>query len=188
MALPQTLIHWMLAASAAAAIIYFAMGLTTYFARPRHRPAWVRVIHTLGTTLSLVQLVLVLVLAPRGDVWASIGIVMYTAAVTVFLSAIESARRTRLQRAFIDEPMPDRLITDGPYRWVRHPFYLGYILGALAAPIAIDSLALAVIAVIMIAISVAAAIREERVWLESTHGEAYRAYRAKTGMFVPFVG
>jgi protein-S-isoprenylcysteine O-methyltransferase Ste14 len=187
-ALPQTLVHWLLAASAAGAIVFFAVGLTSYFDRPRHRPAWVRVIHTLGTVLSLTQLALVLALPPRGDTWASVGIVLYTGAVTVFLSAIESARRTRLQRAFIDEPLPDRLIADGPYRWVRHPFYLGYIMGALAAPIAIDSLALVVIAAIMIAISVAAAIHEERVWLNSPHGEAYRAYRRRTGMFIPFVG
>ena len=78
------------------------------------------------------------------------------------------------------------MITDGPYRWIRHPFYLGYILGALAGPVAIDSLALAVTATLMI--TVAVAIREERVWLNSVHGDAYRAYRSRTGMFVPFIG
>lgn len=188
MPLPQTLVHWLLAASAAGAVVFFAMGLTSYFDRPRFRPAWVRVIHTLGTALSVTQLVLVLSLPPRGEVWASAGIVMYLVAVTVFLSAIESGRRTRLQRAFIDEPLPDRLITEGPYRWIRHPFYLGYILGALAAPVATESLALAVIAAIMIAISVTAAIHEERVWLKSSHADAYRAYRARTAMFIPFIG
>ena len=40
----------------------------------------------------------------------------------------------------------------------------------------------------MIAISVSAAIREERVWLKSPHGDAYRAYRRKTGMIIPFIG
>lgn len=188
MVLPQTLIHWLLAAAAAGAVIFFSMGLTTYFDRPRRPPPWVRVIHSLGTALSITQLALVFSLLPRGEVWAAVAIAMYTSAVAVFLAAIESARRTRLQRAFVDLPLPDRLITEGPYRWIRHPFYLGYILGALAAPIAIDSLALAVIAAITISISVAAAIREERIWLKSAHAEAYRAYRARTGMFIPFVG
>lgn len=188
MALPQTLIHWLLAASAAGAVIFFAVGLTTYFDKPRHRPAWVGIIHSLGTVLSITQLVLVLSLPPRSDVPASVGIAMYFGAVTVFLSAIEAARRTRLQRAFIDQPLPDRLIIEGPYRWVRHPFYLGYIFGALAAPVAIDSVALSVIAAIMISISVTAGIHEERVWLKSSHADAYRAYRARTGMFIPFIG
>ena len=185
---PQTLVHWLLVASAGAAILFFALGLTTYFDRPRDRPTWVGVIHNLGVALSLLQLVLVTLLPPRGDIWASAGIACYTGAVALFLSAIEAAHRTRLQRAFIDEPLPDRLISDGPYRVIRHPFYLGYILGALAGPVAIDNLALAIIALIMVAICVAAAIREERVWLKSLHGDAYRSYRSRTGMFIPFVG
>lgn len=188
MALPDTLIHWLLAFFSAAAVAFFVMGLTTYFERAPRRQAWVAIIHGSGTVLSVAQLVIVLSVPPRGDVWAAAGIVMYTAAVAVFLSAIESARRTRLQRAFIDTPLPDRLITDGPYRWVRHPFYLGYLLGALAGPVAIDSLAITVIAVIMFPIIACAAIREERVWLKSAHGDAYRAYRGRTGMFIPFVG
>lgn len=188
MALPQTLIHWLLAASAAAAVGFFAMGLTAYFERARHRPWWVAAIHGFGTLLSLSQAGLVLSLQPRSDFWSYAGIALYMGAVTVFLSAIEAARRTRLQRAFIDAPLPDRLITEGPYRWVRHPFYLGYIMGALAAPVAINSLALAAIGSIMIAISVSAAIREERVWLNSARGDEYRAYQRKTGMIIPFIG
>jgi protein-S-isoprenylcysteine O-methyltransferase Ste14 len=185
---PQTLVHWLLVASAGVAITFFAVGLSTYFDRPRHRPAWVGVIHGVGPALSFSQLVLVILLPPRGDVWASAGIVLYTAAVGVFLSAIESAHRTRLQRAFIDEPLPDRLISDGVFRVIRHPFYLCYMLGALAGPVAIDSPALVIIAAIMVVITVAAAIREERVWLKSAHADEYRSYRSRTGMFIPFLG
>jgi len=185
---PQTLIHWLLVLSSATAILYFAVGITTHFDRPRNRPTWVGVIHHFGTVLSLLHFVFVILLPPRGDIWAAAGIVLYTAAVGVFLSAIESAHRTKLQREFIDEPLPDRLISNGPFRVIRHPFYSGYILGALAAPVAIDSAALATIAAIMIVISIAAAIREERVWLNSVHGEAYRTYRGRTGMFIPFLG
>jgi len=80
------------------------------------------------------------------------------------------------------------LITDGPYRWVRHPFYVGYILGAVAAPVAVAGTGLVLIAVLMIGLTIAAALREERAWLRSPRGQAYRTYRAKTGMFVPFIG
>ena len=95
-----------------------------------------RLIHDAGPVLSLAHLAGVVFLPPRSDAAAVAGIMLYSLAVAVFLSAIESAKRTRLQRAFVDEPLPDRLITDGPYRWVRHPFYVGYILGAVAAPVA----------------------------------------------------
>jgi len=46
------------------------------------------------------------------------------------------------------------LIADGPYQWVRHPFYLGQLNGALAAPVAIDSIGLGLIALLMAAIAV----------------------------------
>jgi len=186
--LPQTLIHWLLAGSAAAAVIFFAAGLTTYFEISPNRRWWVRLIHNAGPVLSLAHLAGVVLLPPRSDFWAVVGIALYSLAMSVFLSAIESAKRTRLQRAFVDEPLPDRLITDGPYRFVRHPFYVGYILGAVAAPVAVASLGLTLIAAAMIALTLAAAFREERVWLRSPRGQGYREYQARTGMLVPFIG
>jgi protein-S-isoprenylcysteine O-methyltransferase Ste14 len=188
MHLPQTLVHWVLAGSATAAIIFFAVGLTTYFEAPRVRPRWVGLIHDSALVLALVHLAAAILIPPRSDAFAIAGIAMYWSAIAVFLSAIEAARRTRLQRSFIDEPLPDRLITDGPFRWVRHPFFAGYILGALAAPVAIESVVLWLLGSLMVGITVSAAIREERVWLASPMGDKYREYRRKTGMFLPFIG
>jgi protein-S-isoprenylcysteine O-methyltransferase Ste14 len=173
------------ASASLAAVLFFCIGLTSYFERRPDRPLWVRGIHDFGTMLSLVHVVGAFVLTPRSDGFAIVGTMMYTGAVLVFLSAIEAANRTRLQRAFIDHPLPDRLITDGPYRLVRHPFYLGYIVGALAPPIAIDHIAMVLIGAAMIAITLAAAFREERVWLRSPRADAYRDYQRRTGMFLP---
>ena len=55
----------------------------------------------------------------------------------------------------------------------------------LAAPVAIDDWRIAMIAVPLVLMTVAAASREERVWMASTLGDDYRAYRRRTGMFVP---
>ena len=188
MNLPHTVVHWLLAGSAVAAIIFFTVGLTTYFEHSPSRRWWVRLVHDLAMVLSLAHLAGVVLLPPRSDLWAAVGIGFYSLAVAVFLSAIESAKRTRLQRAFVDQPLPDRLITDGPFRWVRHPFYLGYILGAVAAPVAVKSTGLTLIALAMIVLTVLAAFREERIWLGSVRGPIYRAYAEKTGMFLPFIG
>ena len=177
--------HWLLAFSALVAVSFFCIGLTSYFERRPDKPLWVRGIHDAGTLLSLLHLGAVIVLKPRSDNFAIAGIMMYTAAVALFLSAIEVASRTRLQRAYVDLPLPDRLITDGPYRWVRHPFYLGYIIGALAPMVAIDHLLVFVVSALMVLLTVTAAFREERVWLSSPRAQAYREYSSRTGMFVP---
>jgi protein-S-isoprenylcysteine O-methyltransferase Ste14 len=41
------------------------------------------------------------------------------------------------------------------------------------------------ISVAMIAITVAAAFREERVWVASPRADAYRDYQRRTAMFLP---
>ena len=52
---------------------------------------------------------------------------------------------------------------------------------------AVDSLGLVAIALMMVVLTVSAAIREERVWLASPRGDEYRAYQRRTAMFIPFV-
>ncbi len=183
--MPDSSAHWLLAFSAMAAVGFFCVGLTSYFERRPDRPLWVRGIHDAGMLLSLLHLAAVFLLSVRSANFAMVGMLMYTVSVALFLSAIEAANRTRLQRSFVDHPLPDRLITDGPYRWVRHPFYVGYIIGALAPAVAIDNPFVVVISGLMIAITVVAAFREERVWLSSAKGEAYREYSRRTGMFFP---
>ena len=183
--LPGTVAHWLFASAAVAAVLFFCVGLPSYFERRPDRPLWVRGIHDAGVLLSLVHVTGVFVLGPRSAGFAVVGAMMYTGAVLIFLSAIEAASRTRLQRAFIDHPLPDRLITDGPYRLVRHPFYLGYIAGALAPAIAIDNIVMVLVSAAIITITVTAAFREERVWLASPRADAYREYQRQTGMFLP---
>lgn len=169
-------------------VLFFAGGLTLYFERAP-RPGWVVLVHYVSLVLALLQFLSVLGFAPRSDPFVVIGVVMYWGAILLFLSAIEAAKRTRLQRSFIDLPLPDRLITNGPFRWVRHPFGSGYLLGALAAPVAIDHIVTVVVAIPLIVIVIAAALREERVWLSSpTRADEYRAYKKRTRMFIPFIG
>lgn len=185
--MPDSSAHWLLVFSALAAVGFFCFGLTSYFERRSDRPLWVRGIHDSGTLLSLLHLAAVFLLDVRSPAFAMAGMVMYTLAVVLFLAAIEAAHRTRLQRSFVDEPLPDRLITDGPYRWVRHPFYVGYITGALAPAVAIDHPIVVIISGLMIAITITAAFREERVWLTSPRADAYREYSRRTGMFFPSI-
>jgi protein-S-isoprenylcysteine O-methyltransferase Ste14 len=45
-----------------------------------------------------------------------------------------------------------------------------------------------IVSITMVAITVNAAFREERLWLASPYGDAYREYRRRTGMFLPLIG
>jgi protein-S-isoprenylcysteine O-methyltransferase Ste14 len=75
----------------------------------------------------------------------------------------------------------------GVYRWIRHPGYLGAWVAALGALLAFaNNLALPLL--ILFAALLAARARGEEALLERHLGEAWRAYRARTGAFLPRFG
>jgi len=79
------------------------------------------------------------------------------------------------------------LVTDGPYRWVRHPFYVTAAL--LMASVTLLS-ANALIGITSVAVLALLAIRtpkEEQMLIER-FGDAYRQYMARTGRFIPRIG
>jgi len=76
------------------------------------------------------------------------------------------------------------LVTHGPYRWVRHPFYDAMALLILAiALIAANWFVLATGAVVFVLLAVRSRTEEEK--LLARFGEPYRAYRHNTGRFAP---
>ncbi|HEY3158835.1 MAG TPA: isoprenylcysteine carboxylmethyltransferase family protein, partial [Vicinamibacterales bacterium] len=66
----------------------------------------------------------------------------------------------------------------GPYRWSRHPLYVGSSVMAAGAAIASHSAAVAVLGVIYIGFTITAAIRLEEAYLSQQFGDAYDRYRA----------
>ena len=79
-----------------------------------------------------------------------------------------------------------RLVTSGPYNYIRHPLYTALFLGYLGTLLALQSWALTGWFPVLVASYLLFAREEERV-LERGFGEAYRAYRRQTGMFLPRV-
>ena len=76
------------------------------------------------------------------------------------------------------------LVTTGPYRWVRHPFYGCAALMFVSIPlIAANWFFLLLGAVSLSLIVVRTRIEEER--LVARFGDAYRAYMKSTGRFFP---
>jgi protein-S-isoprenylcysteine O-methyltransferase Ste14 len=76
------------------------------------------------------------------------------------------------------------LVTNGPYRWVRHPFYLSGLLGVLAFSFGAANwfvFASGSLAILLLAIR----SRKEEQNLIARFGDDYRAYMKRTGRFVP---
>lgn len=76
-----------------------------------------------------------------------------------------------------------RLVTWGPYRYVRHPSYLGYFLMFIGL-FALWPNVLTIVPLLAIPGYSRIAVDEERL-LEQRFGTAYVEYRNRTGRFVP---
>lgn len=103
---------------------------------------------------------------------------------TLFFSTWYQQRRRKFSEVFSGKA-PGRLSTEGNYRWIRHPFYVSYILAYVAGAVYSGSTVLAAQTAIMMVLYTAAARREERSIRSTRLGAAYRSYAKRVGGFFP---
>lgn len=73
----------------------------------------------------------------------------------------------------------------GPYRWMRHPLYMGS--GAIAAGVIVASASLlvAVVGALYMVITIGAAVRTEEAFLRAAFGDTYERYARSEGEPMP---
>ncbi len=119
---------------------------------------------------------------PRGVMFAGLWI----CAVAVVLIAVAQRQMGESFRIGIDDAKT-ALVSRGLFRWIRNPIYTGMLaifLGVMLVIPCAASLLLGAGAAAAIAIRT----RLEERNLRALHGDAYRAYAAGVGRFVPGIG
>jgi protein-S-isoprenylcysteine O-methyltransferase Ste14 len=71
--------------------------------------------------------------------------------------------------------------TSGPYRFTRHPLYLGSSIMAAGVAIGCRSIVVAAVVSVYMVTTIAAAIRSEEAYLRERFGAAYDAYAQSRG-------
>ncbi len=146
-------------------------------------PSQMRVLSALAFVFMVLQLITIVDTSDAG-VWAtSFGLILYSTSLVVFWWAVATTK-DRLTLAFSTDG-PQYLITIGPYRYIRHPFYTSYILFWLAGAIVTSEWLLVPPVVIMTFLYFRAARMEEGKFACSDLNMHYKGYRERTGMFVP---
>jgi len=79
------------------------------------------------------------------------------------------------------------LVTNGPFKIVRHPQYLSQFLMDIGGAVATLSMVLAPLALIQLPFLFMRASIEDKL-LEKHFGESFRSFKKKTGMIFPFIG
>ena len=128
---------------------------------------------------------------PRTMAWATLvlpaplrwaGITLALAGTTLLIATLRS-----LGKNLTDTVVTRRehtLVMRGPYRWVRHPFYVSVTLFLVGVSLAAANWFFLLFGAVVLAL-IGIRTRTEEAKLEERFGEAYRAYKERTGAFVP---
>ena len=85
-----------------------------------------------------------------------------------------------------DRKQGHRLVTRGPYTYIRHPFYAACILGLASVELMLASyLFCALLPVVLMGAVVVLKLEESQ--LETVYGDAYLVYKASTWRLVPLI-
>lgn len=173
-----------LAIGLTACLLSFQLALDRHFVRAGRMPRGALALAILSTAVYVSALVQLWRAGAPSLALSVAAAVLLAASFTLFHMTRRGSPPRSLPVAF-ETAAPQRLVAEGPHRFVRHPFYVSYMLywvaAALSAPHAVT---LAGVAAIIVTY-VVTATREEQKLLSSPLGAEYREYQLRTGMFIP---
>jgi protein-S-isoprenylcysteine O-methyltransferase Ste14 len=159
-------------------------GVKAHFRRTEKIPAGTKLISALSLAGYLIFAIHLVFGAP-GEFWA-FAFTLFVLSLALFCWTVSSTRHTPPTLAF-DDDTPSFLLRHGPYRYVRHPFYLSYLLFWTGTACTFSAVWPWLVPAVMISVYANAASREEGKFARSDLAAAYHAYRQRAGMFFPRV-
>jgi protein-S-isoprenylcysteine O-methyltransferase Ste14 len=136
-----------------------------------------------------ISLAFVALVAGSGSKIVNIGLFAVACVVlAIALLLFEWARRTVRGHYFswiFSSDTPTFLCTDGPFAYVRNPFYTSYLLTMAATLMIRPGVYRAAVFLAMVVYFVAAALHEERKFGRSAIAADYARYKGRTGRFLP---
>ena len=119
-----------------------------------------------------------------GDVVRYLGVAIYVVGIALRIAPVFVLGRRFSGLVAIQEG--HELVTGGLYRVIRHPSYLGLILGLFGWALVFRS-AIGVLVSLLLIPPLVARMNSEEALLESEFGERYSDYRRRTWRLLPFL-
>jgi protein-S-isoprenylcysteine O-methyltransferase Ste14 len=167
-----------------ACLFSFGWGARAFFVQPHGATAGMRAIIACSGLFGLLHACAILLARDMAPGRTLAAVALYSASLGLFWWAIQTNRRRPLSAVLSPDP-PVHLVQDGPYQYVRHPFYCSYMLTWVAGLVATFQLWLLPTVLIMLGIYLRAATMEERKFAGSSFAAAYEEYQRRTGRLAP---
>jgi protein-S-isoprenylcysteine O-methyltransferase Ste14 len=138
-------------------------------------------------SLSLLAFAIVLVGARRSDLFQPAlipGIAGLLASLALFVWA-RIAIHGKFFSYIYSTDVPQFVCVNGPYRWIRHPFYASYLLTLVAVTVLFPNRVTVIGTIVAIAAFTFAARFEEGKFEGSPVAADYKAYMQRAGRFLP---
>lgn len=164
----------------------FAWGARCFFTRPSDLSRERKIMVATSRACVILQ---VAVLAWPGtvqDLFGAFGIVMFSLSLALYCLSIGVTLSQPLSIAHSDD-LPRHLVTIGPYRYLRNPFYSAYLLAWFGGVVASGWLWFWLLptALVHLLLYFRAAREEERKFARSPLAAEHAVYVRQTGMFFP---
>lgn len=167
--------------------VSYSWAMRRFFTRPAVVPRVARWVSVLGS-VTIVAHGLALLLRPlRFELPSAINALasgLFVGALALFFWALRVNLAAPLSSIGAPD-LPTHLVTSGPYRFVRHPFYLAYLLTWIASALSAGTPWLWLPVLAAVPLYVMAARFEERKFAASALAGDYAAYARRTGMLFP---
>jgi protein-S-isoprenylcysteine O-methyltransferase Ste14 len=121
---------------------------------------------------------------PRDGALAWIGLAIFGASIALQAEAMRELRGFYTLRLGIQPG--HQLVRSGPYRFVRHPGYLGFILSVMGIGLSLSSV-IALVSVIPTVLFILWRIKGEEEMLLTEFGEEYKTYMQETRRLIPLI-
>ncbi|MEW5977175.1 MAG: isoprenylcysteine carboxylmethyltransferase family protein [Acidobacteriota bacterium] len=113
------------------------------------------------------------------------GLMLFGGGLFLRLAAIR-AQGSQFSVAVTIQP-GHRLAVSGPYQWIRHPAYAGFIGAVLGFSLVFGAVGVGIMVTVGVWLWMEDRIRDEERLLAEEFGEAYATYRARTRKLIPFL-
>lgn len=164
----------------------FCWALQGHFETDGRIPDRMRVLSFVSLIAYLTYIGLICWKGCQPAVWETLGLTGFALATTLFWWTVRTTKRPRLRMAYTDAD-PNIIYTDGPYGYIRHPFYMSYIVFWISTAL-IAGRGQWVCALIFTIWYIRIARNEEKRFRSSALSACYDTYRGRTGMLLPRLG